>query len=74
MVEMKLIRDAWYCYFPSFEILGEIPWDYKILLSEEEERWVVEAYNEFSEVQKFIAGKLSVPKQLELPLKDTTNE
>lgn len=74
MVDMKILRDDWFCYFPGIRYPQDYGWDYEIEVTEEEERWIVESYKEWREVQKFIAGRLSVPKQLELPLEDTTNE
>ena len=72
MVDMKILRDEWYCYFPYESFFDS--WSYEeISVTEEEERWIVESFKEWREVQKFIAGKLSAPKQLELPLEDTTN-
>lgn len=71
MVDMKILRDEWYCYFPYEGLFNS--WDYSIKVTEEEERWIVEAFKEWQEVQKFIASKLHKPEQLELPLEDTRN-
>jgi len=72
MVDMKILRDEWYCYFPYESFFNFCSYE-EISVTEEEERWIVESFKEWQEVQKFISSKLNKPKQLELPLEDTTN-
>lgn len=60
MAKLEVGHDSWYCYFPVLECpdYPEFGWDYRLEVTEDEERWVWETYKEWQEVQKFIASKL----------------
>lgn len=58
MAEVAFARDEWYVYIPIKQPLLS-PSYLELPLSEEEERWIWEAYKEWEEVQKFIAGRES---------------